>query len=168
MKCSLGFRGCCKGRQPKSKPPLSHPPNHLPALATSPKTLTTLCNYLKLRLIACFHVFSFWRKLQHYSKINHRVAVSQKNANLSRFEMLLISFYTWKGKFYPRGQKLPPLDENTLKRKTLNFKKLQKSGLKLSQLGAIYKLHRHLGGGGVSRLSISGRGYLDGVLLQKS
>ena len=34
------------------------------------------------------------------SKINHRVAVSHKeNANHPRYEMLLISFYPWKGKF---------------------------------------------------------------------
>ena len=30
MKGSLGFGGCCMGRQPKSQPPLSHPPTQPP------------------------------------------------------------------------------------------------------------------------------------------
>ena len=70
LKVSLSFEWCCKGRLPKSQTPLSHPPNHLPALATSPKTQTNLSHYQKLRLITSFQVVWFWGKLQLQIKSN--------------------------------------------------------------------------------------------------
>ena len=64
---------------------------------------------------------SFWRliaaRLENNLKILQRLlryCLLPKNCKLSLHKMAIVSFYPRKGKFYPRGEKWPLLNENSL------------------------------------------------------